>query len=388
MKVREIEVVALTAPYIRPHTPPGHPANGVRNCVWVRLDTDEGVSGWGEAYCGCYATEVTIAALQRFRRSLLGKDPLDPGATLRELRFRNRYWAMRGLGAQCTSAIEGALWDIVGQVKQQPVWRLLGDGRTRPVLLYASAGESALPPQALFDEVTEYVGQGYRAYKLRCGGRLDDQEDRLAVDTERVAAAREALGPEGLLFADVAVPQKSANWDFDRAEKYLRALHPYQVRFLEEPAMTYDVATYRRLLDLNLVPPAGGESLCCPEEFEPFFEAGAYGVAQPDAAVVGGPASCVQVIQRAHACGVPVAVHAWSAGVGLAQNLHAACSTDGVMVMEWPQSTHPLATEPLNGTIRFVNGRLLPPEAPGLGVSVDRGFLEKYPFQPGSERDY
>ena len=82
MQITNVEPVALTAPYIRPYTPADHPANGVRSCVWVRIETSDGVTGWGEAYCGCYATEVTMAALRRFRRSLLGRDPLDPETAL------------------------------------------------------------------------------------------------------------------------------------------------------------------------------------------------------------------------------------------------------------------------------------------------------------------
>ncbi|MCC5807089.1 MAG: mandelate racemase/muconate lactonizing enzyme family protein [Opitutales bacterium] len=388
MKIKSIESIVRTAPYIRPHSPPGHPANGVRNCVWLRIVTDEGLVGWGEAYWGCYAPEATAAALRRFERSLVGKDPLDTETTLADLRFRNRYWAMRGLGAHCTSAVEAALWDIAGKAKDTPVWQLLGDGREHPVLLYASAGESALPPEAIRDEVGDYVRRGFRAYKIRCGGRLDDRGDRLAVDTERVAAAREALGPDRMLFVDVAVPQKSADWDFDKIVRYMEALSPYNVRFLEEPAMTYDVATYRRLLDLGMIPTAGGESFTCPEEFEPFFEAGAFGVAQPDAAVVGGPASCVEVIRRAGECGVPVAVHAWGGGVGLAQNLHAACALDGVLAMEFPLSTHALTTEPFAPLHRFKDGYLLPPDRPGLGVEVTDEFLAQYPFQPETERDF
>ena len=388
MRIEDVVVVALTAPYIRPHTAADYPANGVRNCVWVRLETDSGIVGWGEAYSGCYATEVTIAALQRLKRNLVGSDPLDPSARLAEIRFRNRYWAMRGIGAQTTSAIEAALWDIVGKVRQVPVWRLLGDGTRRPVLLYASAGDSVLEPETVLQEVQQFVQAGFQAYKMRCGGRLDDKTDHLERDTERVAAAREALGPDRQLFVDIAVPQKSANWDYSRAEAYMRKLAAHKVAFLEEPAMTYDVAGYRYLNSLGLVPTAGGESFCCPEEFEPFFEAGAYGVVQPDAAVVGGPASCVDVIRQAHHYGVPAAIHAWSAGVGLAQNIHAACSTAGVTVMEWPMSVHVLAEEPIRNIWDFRNGELQPPELPGLGVTISTGLLNSYPLRPHSERDY
>ena len=85
--------------------------------------------------------------------------------------------------------------------------------------------------------MTLYTSQGYRAYKLRCGGaRYTDSGSRLSIDIERVASAREGLGPEGMLFVDVAVPQRPTTWERACAEAYLDALHRFNVRFLEEPA--------------------------------------------------------------------------------------------------------------------------------------------------------
>src|SRR6185295_1275845 len=112
MKITGFDILPLTAPYIRADTPADHPSNGVRNCVFLRLTSDEGLTGWGEAYSGCYATEVTIAALQRFKRSLLQGPHDDPFETLRRVRFHNRYWSMRGIGAGATSAIEAAVFDL------------------------------------------------------------------------------------------------------------------------------------------------------------------------------------------------------------------------------------------------------------------------------------
>jgi L-alanine-DL-glutamate epimerase-like enolase superfamily enzyme len=387
MRVVNAEVVALTAPYRDPDTPADQPANGMRNCVWLRLDTDGGISGWGEAYCGVYATEVTMAALRRLLPSLLRRDASEPRALMQWVRDRNRYWAMRGIGAQSTSAIEAALWDIVGKSHDQPVWQLLGDGRPRPVLLYASVGDNSLSPAEIRDEARRYALAGYRAYKLRCGGHWGEEGDRLALDAERVSAAREGLGSDRLLFVDVSVPQRPEPWAPGRAEAYMEALAPYDVRFIEEPAMTYDVARYRELQQRGLIPTAGGESFTCPEEFEPFFEAGAYGVAQPDAAVVGGPASCVDVLVRAHALGVPSCLHSLSAGVGIAQNLHAACAVDGVLAMEGAMVIHAPASEPLRPIWRLADGYLVPPSAPGLGVSITDDLLATCRYRPGQERD-
>ena len=386
--VRDVRVVPLTAPYVRPDTPLDHRANGVRNCVWLRVETENGVVGWGEAYWGVYATDVTVAALERQRPYLLGANALDPDAAMAHVRFRTRYWAQRGLGAQATSAAEAALWDILGQTLGEPVWRLLGDGERRPVALYASAGDDSLDPPEVFAQARRFAELGYRGYKIRGGGRAGDpQEGRLERDVARIEAARNGLGPDRILGLDVSVPQRSELWSRERAETYLDAIAPYAT-FLEEPARTYDVETYAALQARGGVAVAGGESFTDPAEFEPFFSASAFGLVQPDAAVVGGPANCAAVCRRAYELGVPSSVHAWSAGVGLAQNLHVALSTPGVLILEWPQSAHALATEPLAGLLEIDDGYAQPPMRPGLGVEIDEDFLREFAYRLQSERDF
>ncbi|MEO7651749.1 MAG: enolase C-terminal domain-like protein, partial [Bryobacteraceae bacterium] len=252
MRVANCKPVVLTAPYIRPGANAQEAANSVRSCVWLRIDTDAGLTGWGEAYSGCYAPTVTVAALDRLCTGLRGCDISDPMSLMREVRFRNRYWAMRGIGAQATSAIEAALWDAAAQERNMPLWRLLGDGTARPVLAYASMGENRRMPDEIRAEAARFVEQGYRAYKLRCGGtRFEHSAGRFQLDVERVAAAREGLGPNPLLFVDVHVPQRPVPWAREEAEAFLHAIHPFRVDFLEEPAMTYDVTAYRELQSLG-----------------------------------------------------------------------------------------------------------------------------------------
>jgi len=390
MKLRQVAVIALTAPYVRADTPADHPANGVRNCVFVRIDAEDGRSGWGEAYSGCYATEVTVAALRRLRPALLQCRSDDPAQIMREVRFRNRYWAMRGVGAGAISAIESAVYDLYAQQQGKPLWQVLGgQGGGGKVLAYASAGDNSFGPEQIYAQARRVREQGFRAYKLRCGGGAGDTpQDRLAWDVERVAAARQAIGPDGSVFVDVGVGQRPQTWPRQWAERYLRALSPYRIGFLEEPAMTYDVKGYAALQRLGLTPIAAGESFTDPQEFAPFFEAQALGVAQPDAAVVGGPASAVTVCRMAQEHGVPVCLHAWSAGVGIAQNLHAAWACANVLAIEWPISQHPPQTQPAAGLVRFQDGYLLASTKPGLAVDVSDELLKRYPYRPDCERDF
>jgi D-arabinonate dehydratase/D-galactarolactone cycloisomerase len=137
-----------------------------------------------------------------------------------------------------------------------------------------------------------------------------------------------------------------------------------------------------------LIPIAGGESFTDREEFAPFFRAGALGIAQPDAAVVGGPVSCTTVCREAAACGIPVCLHAWSAGVGIAQNLHAAWAAPNALAIEWPVSQHAPQTEPLAGLVRFEDGYLVPSSSAGLGANVSDELLRGHAYESGRERDF
>jgi D-galactarolactone cycloisomerase len=386
-QIADYRVVPLTAPYVRLDTPPEHWANGYRNCVWLRVEADDGTVGWGEAYWGVYATEATVAALVRCEPHVLGADASNPVGTMQEVRFRARYWAMRGLGAQALSAVEAALWDIAGQLRGEPVWRMLGGPKPNPVPLYASAGDDSLEPGEIAAQVGRMIDRGFEAYKMRCGGRAGDERPGiLERDLARVAAARDALGPDRLLMVDVSVPQRRDIWPTEQAIAYVEALAPFRLAFLEEPAATYDIAGYKQLRTLGKVPIAGGESFTSPEEFEPFFAAEAYDVVQPDAAVVGGPASCVQVARRALEHGVKVALHAWSAGIGLAQGLHAGAAVPGILVLEWPLSEHAPASVPIEHLIEFSEGSVRMSDEPGLGVRVSEDFLITYRYRPGYER--
>jgi L-alanine-DL-glutamate epimerase-like enolase superfamily enzyme len=329
-----------------------------------------------------------MAALQRMTRALVGKAFTEPSPLLAQMRFDILYWAMRGLGAQCTSAVEAALWDIWAQAQGKPLWQMLGDGKPHSVLVYASGGLGTVPPEEIYEEAKDYAGQGFRAFKIRAGDPDLNPPGNISRDIERVAAAREALGPDRMLLVDLAVPQRPVQWAFEHSAAYAEAIRPYKARFLEEPALTYDVAMYRRIQALGLTPTAGGECFCTPEEFEPFFAAQALGVAQPDAAVVGGPASCVQVMRRAQAFGVDIALHAWCAGVGLAQNLHAACSLPNILVMEYPVTKHRLASEPLREIWKLKDGYLQAPSQPGLGVVVAPELLQSCAFQKDVERNF
>jgi L-alanine-DL-glutamate epimerase-like enolase superfamily enzyme len=296
---------------------------------------------------------------------------------------------MRGIGAVAASAIEAELFDLYAQGQGKPLCRVLGGGKGRKILAYASAGDLSFSPDGIFQQAKRLRREGFRAYKIRAGGRGSDPPvDRLQLDVDRIAAGREAMSPDASIFVDVGVPQRPQPWPRSKAEAYLRAFEPYKIGFLEEPAMTYDVVGYAALQKLGLAPIAGGESFADPEEFSPFFEAGAYGVAQPDAAVVGGPASCTEVCRMAGRYGVPVCLHAWSAGVGIAQNLHVAWAADNAIAIEFPVSTHAPQSEPLAPLLRFDDGYLMPSLRPGLGVEITEQLLARYRYQAGNERDF
>jgi galactonate dehydratase len=160
----------------------------------------------------------------------------------------------------------------------------------------------------------------------------------------------------------------------------LKALEPYDLFFFEEPLPYTDPHAYAELRESTTVRVAGGESLATVEEFARFAEAGSFDVAQPDAAWL----SLTDFVEVGRMFG-QVASHAWGAGGAVMQNVHAAFATPNAIIIEMPPAAGPLHTEVWGDSLRMVDGMVLPPEAPGLGVALSDGLKEQYPFVPGAE---
>ena len=358
-----------------------------RNSLLVRVDTDEGIYGWGEG--GQYGPPEPVASCINHVLSphILGRNPLDRGRIGEELYAATRDFGQKGSYIEALSAIDIALWDVMGKALGEPVCRLLGGAFRDSVPAYATGcyyrGDSYLNYHAtlgdLRAEAKSYVDAGFRMLKMKVGLL------RVEADCERVAAVREAVGPDCTILVD-------ANHAYNAmtAVQMARGLERYAVRWFEEPVPPEDRDGYRRVRSSTSVPIAGGECEYMRYGFRDLIAGGCVDIVQPDLCVAGGFSEWLKIVALAQSFGVWAVPHVWGSGVALAAALHAVAALapfphtanpvplQNEPVIEFDRNYNPLRDELLESPIRCVEGRVAVPTGPGLGISIDEEVLQRF----------
>ena len=344
------------------------------NGVILRVQTDEGLSGLGEAmpWGDCRALEATI---HRLKPRFVGRDPFDvalltvPGADA------TSNYALAG--------IDVALWDIVGKATGTPVYRLLaGDGDTQPkgIRTYASGGVSYawfLRPEQVIDEALEHRQNGFTAFKMRIGSAWGTSGVTVARFADLLERVRVAIGPEMDLMLD-------ANCRFRTAEEAIevaRVLESLKVRWFEEP-LPYAPAgaeAYNRVRAGTHVPISGGEGFNSLESMQTMLRARAYDIVQPDATFVG-MTRAYRVACLYHSLGRPCIPHSWTTGIAQAANAHLVAAIPNRVMLEIQQVRNPLMTEIVDRPIPVNQGFIDVPDRPGLGIELNEDALRQFPF--------
>jgi L-alanine-DL-glutamate epimerase-like enolase superfamily enzyme len=369
MKIREIRCAGL-----RGATPEGGWSNELRpdDCVHtlVVVHTDEGPFGLGSVFTN---DQLVRAALKVLEPIFIGENALEPERVSEKL-HQHTFWL--GRGGTITHAISGidiALWDLLGQVVQQPIGRLLGGRYREKVMPYASVLMEE--PAALGQKLQTIRNQGFRAFKIGWGpfGRQSHRMDEAIVK-----AAREAVGPESLLMVDAGASDafwpNGLKWAWRTADM----LSEYDVAWFEEPLHPDALGDYVELRKRSRVPIAGGEVLTRRQSFQTWLQAGAFDIAQPDVTKVGGISEERRIAWMARDHGIKMIPHGWNTAVGLAADLQLASAFPETDLVEY-----------LNGSA-FIDGivadfwqldkdGMLPiPARPGLGLTIDREMVAKY----------
>ncbi len=337
--------------------------------VVVSISTDSEVSGLGFVTgSGVSAPILQLMLETAVRPLLLGRDPRDTNV-IWDLLYHEALPRRGGDGLMrnAIAAVDFALWDIKGKHAQLPVWRLLGGRRSR-VPTYANCAHH-LPVDALAQRASEYVQAGHKALKIR-GTR---SFVTLAEATARVAAVREAIGPEVRLMVDV-----NGSWDVDTAIQQLKAWSQYDVYWLEEPVPPADIAGYRRVRersgDTYIV---GGEQHVGVAEFHSLIDNHCIDVAQPNAALTGGITDWLRI--HALACARSIPVSPWN----LQQiHIHLAAGLPNVQWIEYFMPDNALlefqgkllAGSALEEVVADDGVYLRAPETPGIGITLDAEY--------------
>lgn len=340
----------------------------------VRLETDNGIVGWGEAHTPV-APEAAKAVIDYLLKDIVfGRDPFDIQPI-----WENMYSTMRlrghtsGFMLEAMSAIDIALWDIAGQALGVPIAKLLGGQMRDRIPVYASslprvhvsAGEAGW--RGLAEMAAGLVEQGYQAFKVKLG--IDLEQDRYAL-----RVLREAVGPDVSIFVDV-----NGAYDLPLARQAGRMMEQAGVLWLEEPFMPENLRDYARLaasLDMMV---AGGECLCNRWIFNDFLAAGALDLVQPDVSRAGGLSESKRISDLADTYGVPFAPHvSVGTAIYMAASLQWAAAGPNLMTCEWPLEQSAVGDGILDEPFQFEGGFIQLTDQPGLGIAINESALRRW----------
>jgi len=349
----------------------------------VRIDTDEGISGYGEANPDAGAGGV-VGLIKFLTPLLLWEDPRDVERVWEKLRRRVFAGPQAGVFVIALSGIELALWDLGGKAAGQPVYRMLGGKFRDKIRVYADCGlgdDPAGSASGCADRARRVVEEGFTAVKFD----VDDLEHPAKFDAfnhtvnnaelrsmvERVAAVREAIGPDVDLAIDL-----HARYDVPSACRIAWELEPLRLLWLEEPVPAENIDALVRVRAQTRTPICVGENLYLRWGFRELLERGAVDVIEPDVPKCGGLAEAKKIANLAEMHYVPFAPHLVSTPVGTMATSHQCAAIPNFLVQEW----HALEEREVwdsyvaapDGSGSIISGGYITlPDTPGIGVEPD-----------------
>jgi galactonate dehydratase len=350
---------------------------GHRNIPYVKVHTDEGIYGVGEAY-SCGPDKATVECIRDFEGWLVGRDPRDIEGLWTLLYAGSRFPGGMVLNA-AISGIEHALWDIAGKAAGLPVYRLVGGKCRDKIRVYQSP--RGRTPQELADNAVQLIEKyGYTAIKM---GPLPGEwqampwNKALRETEKRVAAVREAVGDD----IDIGLDPHARLFEISRAVELCKVVAPFRPMFVEEPLRPENRDAMAKLRELVDVPLATGEMLYTRYEFRELLGLQAVNIIQPDICVAGGLWEQKKIAAMADAHYVTVAPHNPCGPVATAVNVHFAASTHNFLILEYHADDEGPRRAIVDEPVKLVDGYLEIPEKPGLGIDLNEEALGKYPFR-------
>jgi L-alanine-DL-glutamate epimerase-like enolase superfamily enzyme len=370
MKITRVSATALNVPLeIRL---PGIARDASLECCFVEVETDTGIAGHG---LGAITRETVIAGIVNdvIAPAIIGDDPL-----AHEMIWEKLYWALTprgqtGFGAQALSAVDVALWDIKGKALGQPVWRLLGGARAR-VPLYATFGFNFFDREQLAAAAKLWVAQGYRRLKMVVGHEaLRRREARplgevIREDAARVAAVRDAVGPEIELYID-----GNCSLDLYHATRLAEMVKPCRISFFEEPITQNDAPQMRQLRRTTGMPLACGQNEGLAYRFRDLLLQEAVDYLQPNVVSGVGFTQGIRIAGLAAGFNVPLA----NGGAWQYHNMHLQAGLANGGLVEMHYLADELYKKIYRGLPQPKDGWMTLPEAPGLGFEPDRDAIRE-----------
>jgi L-alanine-DL-glutamate epimerase-like enolase superfamily enzyme len=371
MKIESVEFFYLSMPVVTAA------ADGSQDALVVRVSAG-GLTGWGECEASplvsiaAFVAPMSHGACQPVSASVLGRTLLGP-EDIRAIAADIAYKSMDLLQAAHTwSGIEMALWDLLGKARGEPAWRLLGYDRAYPKIPYASVLFGGTAEETL-ERAKTIRADGFRAAKFGWapfGASLEG-------DVAQLEAAREGLGPDGILLIDAG---QIFGEDVEAAAARLSAMERNRVTWFEEPFAGEALGAYRELARRSgSVAIAGGEAAHNRYMARHLIDIGGVGYIQIDCGRIGGLAPAKDVADHAAAKGVTYVNHTFTSNLALSASLQPYVGLEAHQICEFPTGLQQLARDlTVEQILPDKDGLIHVPDAPGLGVEVDTAALETY----------
>lgn len=379
MRITELDMSVLESPYEYGVADDADDSRGPKYAFLLRVRTDEGIVGIADCDSHPHIMKSFIEApsyLKAFSEGLkyavIGENPYEYDKIWSRMYQSSYYQGRRGAALQAMSAIDIAIWDIIGKASGQPVSVMLGGRRHERVTAYAST-LFRNTPEAMKEAVRKYRGMGFKAMKFGWG--VVAQDPRRVVSL--VAAAREEAGDrmdimvDGMWTADVKL-----------AIQLTRELGQYGVFFVEEPLHADNLEGYRKLAAAVDVRIACGEQLAGLYEYGQLLRDGDVDVIQPDVSRAGGLTEARKLVTMVEQTGKLLIPHAWTSDVLTAASVHLNAYQAHPVFQEFCTNETPLSRELVVNPLRLeADGTLQVPDAPGLGIELNEEVISKYTIE-------
>jgi L-alanine-DL-glutamate epimerase-like enolase superfamily enzyme len=375
VRIAAVRCVLLSSPYADaddPEIKECFPNGPKRTIGMVEVTLENGVRGLGEGYLAVFAPLVFKAIVDLCQPYVIGKDGFDVEGRVRDLRRVCDYWSLQGAARHVISAFEIALQDARAKGLGVPLHQALGATAAESIAIYGSGGCCDARHQFI-RELDLLSSKGIGLYKIRSVKR---DVLRTAWVLDEAAARGIRVGVD--MCQNLADPPQSV----EDVVEFIEAVHahtPERMIFIEEAIGPDSPEGFRELRRRTDVPVYGGEIITTPKEMIDRMGQGVYDGVQPDASVIGGISAVLDIFAAARGTGTDVVVHAWGGAAAIMASYHAAFAAGGRLV-EYPMLAFPLGAEMMGDQARIVDGRLMRPAAPGLGVTLSPEMERRYPF--------
>lgn len=354
------------------------------NWVFVKVYTDEGITGVGEGTLE-YKEKAFLGALEHIKEYLVGKDPRDIEQHFHMI-YRDAYWRGGPVLMSALSATECALWDILGKSLGVPVYQLLGGKCNDKVRIYVNGWfAGAKEPEEFAEKAKIAVQRGVTAMKWDPFGKSYLQISNADLDKalRNVAAVREAVGNS----VDLLI-EGHGRFDVPTGIKIAKELEQFKPMWFEEPTPPDNLEALKAVRDKSPVPISAGERLYSRWDYRKLFDTRAADYIQPDISHAGGISELKKIAAEAESRYIPFAPHNPSGPVANAATLQLAAACPNFCILEIMYSDVDWRKDVTNEALEYKDGYIKIPDKPGLGIEINEEECLKHPYQPHTLRHY